>query len=88
MDGPIAELAMESTPEDRFSRELRAREKAYYEHIEDPDVLVVLRIDPDVAVARRSDEDEDFVRDALRGGVARRLEGNSCRRYQRRTVQE
>ena len=37
-------------------------EKAYYERIEDPDVLVVLRVDPDVAVARRPDEDADFVR--------------------------
>jgi hypothetical protein len=62
MDGPIADLAMEATEGRPVLTRLAHWEKAYYEHIEDPDVLVVLRIDPDVAVARRSDEDEDFVR--------------------------
>jgi thymidylate kinase len=62
MDGPIADLVMEATEGRRVFARLARWEKAYYEHIEDPDVLVVLRIDPDVAVARRSDEDEDFVR--------------------------
>jgi hypothetical protein len=62
MDGPLADLVMEATKGRPVLARLARWEKAYYKHIEDPDVLVVLRIDPDVAVARRSDEDEDFVR--------------------------
>jgi thymidylate kinase len=62
MDGPIADPAIEAARGRPLLAHLARWEKAYYERIEDPDVVVVLRIDPDVAVARRGDEDEDFVR--------------------------
>jgi thymidylate kinase len=62
MDGPIADPATEAARGRPFLAHLARWEKVYYERIEDPDVVVVLRIDPDVAVARRVDEDEDFVR--------------------------
>jgi thymidylate kinase len=62
MDGPITDLATEATEGRPVLARLARWEKAYYKHFEYPDVLVVLRIDPDVAVARRSDEEEDFVR--------------------------
>jgi thymidylate kinase len=62
MDGSVADLVMETTVGRPLLARLAHWEKAYYERIEDPDVLVVLRLDPDVAVARRRDEDESFVR--------------------------
>ncbi len=37
-------------------------ERHYYAAIADPDVLIVLRVDPEVAVARKPEEDADFVR--------------------------
>lgn len=62
MDGPVADLVIEATTGRPFLARIGRWEQAYYERISDPDVLVVLRIDPDTAVARRRDEDEDFVR--------------------------
>jgi thymidylate kinase len=37
-------------------------ESRYYKNIKDPDVLIVLSIDPNVAVQRKIDEDPDFIR--------------------------
>jgi thymidylate kinase len=62
MDGSVADLVMKATEGRPVLSRLAHWEKAYYERIKDPDILVVLRIDPDVAVARRRDEDADFVR--------------------------
>jgi hypothetical protein len=63
MDGPRTTWVLH-TP-DRFSRLTRriARaEERVYAQIAPPDILVVLRIDPEVAVARRSDEEDSYVR--------------------------
>jgi thymidylate kinase len=46
----------------RIARSLVRREGTYYERISEPEIAIVLRVDPDVAVARRGDEEEDFVR--------------------------
>ena len=46
----------------RIARSLVRLEARYYERISEPEIAVVLRVDPDVAVARRGDEEEDFVR--------------------------
>ena len=46
----------------RIARFLVRREATYYERISEPEIAIVLRVDPDVAVARRGDEEEDFVR--------------------------
>jgi thymidylate kinase len=41
---------------------LDAIERRYYSAIANPDVLIVLRVDPEVAVARKPEEDAAFVR--------------------------
>jgi thymidylate kinase len=46
----------------RIARSLVRREAMYYERISEPEIAIVLRVDPDVAVARRGDEEEAFVR--------------------------
>jgi thymidylate kinase len=45
-----------------LDRRLVDLEQRYYARILEPDVLLVLRVDPEVAVARRRDEDPTFVR--------------------------
>lgn len=62
VDGPRSSsllLDKEPTP---LARRLIEWERSYYDRIRDPDILVVLRVDPEVAVRRRGDEDADFVR--------------------------
>jgi thymidylate kinase len=44
-------------------RRLAAREKRYYRAIGDPDILIVLRVDPEIAVQRRPEDPADFVRE-------------------------
>jgi thymidylate kinase len=46
----------------RIARSLVRLEAGYYERISEPEIAIVLRVDPDTAVARRGDEEEDFVR--------------------------
>jgi thymidylate kinase len=41
---------------------LEAIERRYYDAIANPDVLIVLRVDPEVAVARKPEEDPEFIR--------------------------
>jgi thymidylate kinase len=62
MDGPVAGLLPDSRTREPLMARLIHLESAYYRRIRDPDLLVVLRIDPEIAVARRSDEDQEFVR--------------------------
>lgn len=50
----------------RLARMLAAYERRCYEHIREPDVLVVLRLDPETGLARRTDEDPGFVRPRIR----------------------
>ena len=45
-----------------LERRLVELERRYYARILQPDVLLVLRVDPEVAVARRQDEEPTFVR--------------------------
>jgi hypothetical protein len=63
MDGARTTWVLEHP--DRFgpvTRALARAEQRSYGQIGEPDVLVVLRLDPEVAVARRTDEASDFVR--------------------------
>lgn len=62
MDGPVAALVPGLCAANSLAGRLARVERAYYAHIKEPDLLVVLRISPDLAVERRSDEDEGFVR--------------------------
>lgn len=69
---PIAQITQMDAPRVRRSsdprrfqglvRRLAAIEQRYYAAIADPDLLIVLRVDPEVAVARKPEEDPDFVR--------------------------
>jgi thymidylate kinase len=62
MDGRRT-TAVDALPEaGPLARMLAGYERRCYAHIREPDVLLVLRVDPEVAVARRTDEDPDFVR--------------------------
>jgi thymidylate kinase len=61
MDGRRTGVVDALTAVGPLARILAAHERRCYEHIREPDVLIVLRVDPDVAVAR-ADEDPDFVR--------------------------
>ena len=61
MDGRRTGVVETLTAVGPLARNLAAYERRCYEHIREPDVLVVLRVDPEVAVAR-ADEDPNFVR--------------------------
>ncbi|MDQ3147327.1 MAG: hypothetical protein M3R01_10435 [Actinomycetota bacterium] len=45
-----------------WSRALRKVEQRCYDDIREPDILIVLRVDPEVAARRRPDQDNGFVR--------------------------
>lgn len=63
MDGPRTTWLLDHQERfGRFTLALARAERAIYTQIAPPDVLAVLRIDPEIAVARRSDEDEAYVR--------------------------
>jgi thymidylate kinase len=62
MDGPRIGSVVTVPAGNRLGERLAGRERAYYEGLRPPDVLVVLRLDPEVAVARRADEEAEFVR--------------------------
>jgi thymidylate kinase len=61
MDGRRTGMVETLTAVGPLARGLAAYERRCYEHIREPDVLVVLRVDPEVAVSRAG-EDPDFVR--------------------------
>jgi len=61
MDGPAMASIATSPGLNRLVRRIVSLERTYYERIRDPDVLVVLRIDPSLAVRRKAEEDEAFV---------------------------
>jgi thymidylate kinase len=63
MDGPLARRMLEAPGGGAIVRSLARLESRYYERILDPDVLLVLSVDPDVAVERkRGIDDADVVR--------------------------
>ena len=62
MDGAQIDWLTSNYPSNRFIRYLSSLEKAYYQKIMMPDLLIVLLADPEVAVRRKTDETEDSVR--------------------------
>jgi thymidylate kinase len=63
MDGPLAGRMLDTPGGSGIARFLARRERTYYERIHDPDLLVVLTVDPDLAVERRRGiDDPDVVR--------------------------
>ena len=63
MDGPLAAKMLHTPGASRLARYLAGREREYYARIHDPDLLVVLSVDPDLAVERRRGiDDVDVVR--------------------------
>lgn len=63
MDGAVTARLLLDSSSNGLVRRLAAAEKRYYDQIRDPDVLIVLRVDPDLAVERkRHEEPESFVR--------------------------
>jgi thymidylate kinase len=62
MDAPRVRPAPGPGAPSRFLSFLAALERRYYDAISQPDVLIVLRVDPDVAVARKPEESAEFVR--------------------------
>ncbi|HEU4527390.1 MAG TPA: nucleotidyltransferase family protein [Actinomycetota bacterium] len=62
MDGPVSVGLRESARRARLVGLLSEREQRYYARIAQPDILVVLRVDPDVAVERRREAPEEVLR--------------------------
>jgi thymidylate kinase len=58
---PLPQLRLMDSPRVRTGR-LGALEARYYRRIGQPELLVVLRVDPEVAVERKSEEAPEFVR--------------------------
>lgn len=63
MDGPLAGRMLDTPGSSPLVRYLARLERDYYARILDPDILVVLSVDPDIAVERkRGIDDEEVVR--------------------------
>jgi thymidylate kinase len=62
MDGPASGWTPSWSDMDFLGQRLVDIENRYYKSIKDPDVLIVLNVDPNIAVQRKSDEDPEFVR--------------------------
>jgi thymidylate kinase len=62
MDGARTTWTLELSGLGRVARRLALLEKRYYDRIQSPDVLVVLRVEPDIAVLRKQEEDAAYVR--------------------------
>jgi thymidylate kinase len=62
MDGPRTARIAQLGRRGRLARYLVDLEEGYYERIFEPDVLIVLRIDPKIAVQRRAGDDPAVVR--------------------------
>jgi thymidylate kinase len=62
MDGAVSAGMQDPARWGSLVRFLAEREQRYYARIAQPDVLVVLRVDPDVAVERRREAPEDLLR--------------------------
>jgi thymidylate kinase len=75
MDGPLAGKMLATPGGSALARSLARLERHYYARILDPDILVVLNVDPDLAVDRKRGIDaEDVVRS--RCEEIRRLDWN------------
>ncbi|MEK6282933.1 MAG: hypothetical protein AABN95_21455 [Acidobacteriota bacterium] len=62
MEGPNIARTLAGTQLTWFSKALLNAENKYYQQITQPDLLLVLRVDPDTAVRRKTDEKEQHVR--------------------------
>jgi thymidylate kinase len=63
MDGPRCEEAISVSKSNHwFLKVLINQEKYYYQQIQLPDLLIVLKVDPEIAVQRKVDETEISVR--------------------------
>jgi thymidylate kinase len=63
MDGPQCESALANVKkQNRLLKYLAGREFYYYQQIQLPDLLIVLKVDPEVAVRRKAEETEVSVR--------------------------
>jgi thymidylate kinase len=62
MDGPNIARTVEPARMNRAVRALLRAEERNYQRIMEPDLLVVLRVDPEVAVRRKTTESEEHVR--------------------------
>ena len=62
MDAPRARRVSDPRRFQGLVSRLERIEQRYYAAIADPDVLIVLRVDPEVAVARKPEEEPDFIR--------------------------
>ncbi len=62
MDGPNIERTLDGTELTWLSKALMKAENKRYQEIMQPDLLLVLRVDPEIAVRRKTDEREDHVR--------------------------
>jgi thymidylate kinase len=62
MDGPNIARSFNETQLTRLRKALLKAESRYYLQIMQPDLLLVLRVDPEVAVRRKTDEPEQHVR--------------------------
>lgn len=63
MDAPRVERFRHPAHLPRLGRRLARLEQDYYDLIRDPDLLIVLRVDPEVAVARKPEEVAAFIRE-------------------------
>ena len=61
MDGPLANKMLDSPGGSRLVKYLARRESNYYAKILDPDILLVLSVDPDLAAERKRGIDDEHV---------------------------
>jgi thymidylate kinase len=61
MDGPLAGKMLDAPGASHVVKYLARREQRYYAKILDPDILVVLSVDPDLAVERKRGIDDEHV---------------------------
>ncbi|HKO98096.1 MAG TPA: hypothetical protein VJU86_13955 [Pyrinomonadaceae bacterium] len=62
MDGPNIEETMRGAKLNVLSKALKDAETKRYQLIQEPDLLLILRVDPEIAVRRKTDEREQHVR--------------------------
>ncbi|HYJ85238.1 MAG TPA: hypothetical protein VEW46_04220 [Pyrinomonadaceae bacterium] len=62
MDGPNIAQSLDCRELTWFSKALLKAENKYYGQIMQPDLLLILRVDPEIAVRRKTDENEHHVR--------------------------
>ncbi len=59
MDGPLSGLLTRNVAPNIFLKLLTGLEKRYYQFITQPELLIVLKVDPEIAVKRKWDANED-----------------------------